>query len=81
MITRVIWAGGMVLAPPLFIARLGWALRNRPTLWGKFLASLPVLVAIFSYCAWSEALGYLRGANTSREEFRARELETHRDAS
>jgi hypothetical protein len=81
MITRVIWAGGMVLAPPLFIARLGWALRNRPALWGKFLASLPVLVAIFSYCAWSEALGYLRGANTSREEFRARELETHRDAS
>ena len=73
--------GGMVLAPPLFIARLGWALRNRPALWEKFLASLPVLVAIFSYCAWSEALGYLRGANTSREEFRARELETHRDAS
>ena len=81
VVTRAIWTAGMVLVPALFVARLGWALRNRPALWGKFLASLPLLVAIFSYCAWSEALGYLCGAGVSREEFRARELEVHRDAS
>lgn len=81
LLTRVSWALGMVLVPPLFITRLGWALRKRQALWWKFLASLPVLSVIYSYCAWSEAQGYLLGAGDSRDKFRARELEVHRDAS
>ena len=81
VVTRAIWAGGMVLAPGLFIGRLGWSLRNRKALWGTFLSSLPVLAVLYGYCAWSEALGYLFGPGASREEFRDRELSIHRDAS
>jgi hypothetical protein len=76
---RVLWAGGMTLGPPLFLARLGWALRRRPALWGRYLAASPVCLAVYSYCAWCEALGYLFGPGSSREEFRARELSVRRD--
>jgi hypothetical protein len=76
---RLMWAGGMLFAPAFFQARLAWALRNRPALWGRYLAALPVCAAIYSYSAWCEALGYLFGAGSSREEFRARELAVRRD--
>jgi hypothetical protein len=76
---RLIWGIGMILTPGLFIARLAAAMYHRPALWGRFISSLPVLTVIYSYCAWSEALGYLRGAGASREEFLARELAVHRD--
>jgi hypothetical protein len=78
---RVVWGAGMVLMPPLFIARLAWAMRRRPRLWGRLLESLPILVLLYAYCAWSEMLGYVLGPGTSREEFRARELSVSRDAS
>lgn len=76
---RIAWAAGMLLVPALSLARLAWVLRNRPALWGTLLAGLPVIVAIDSYSAWCEALGYLSGAGASREEFRARELAVQRD--
>jgi hypothetical protein len=76
---RLIWALGMILTPALFIARLARVIRPRPALWGRFITSLPVLAVIYTYCAWSEALGYLRGAGPIREEFLARELAVRRD--
>lgn len=76
---RLIWSLAMVLMPGLHIARLAGAMRHRSALWGPFLSSLPVLMAIYSYSACSEALGYLRGAGSSREEFLARELAVYRD--
>jgi hypothetical protein len=76
---RLAWAGGMVFAPALFLARLAWALRHRPSLWGRYLTGFPVCVSIYSYSAWCEALGYLFGAGSSRHEFRARELSMRRD--
>jgi hypothetical protein len=56
-------------------------MRRRPKLWGRLLESLPILVLLYAYCAWSEMLGYVLGPGTSREEFRARELSVSRDAS
>lgn len=78
-VRRVAWAGGMVLAPALFLARLGRALWRRPPLWRRYLAGLPVCAVIYSYSAWCEALGYLFGAGSSRHEFRERELSMRRD--
>jgi hypothetical protein len=75
---RLIWGLGMVLMPGLSIARLAAAMYRRPALWGRLISSVPVLMAIYTYCAWSEALGYLRGAGASREEFLARELAVQR---
>jgi hypothetical protein len=78
-VRRLAWAGGMVFAPPLYLGRLARALRHRPSLWGRYLAGLPVCLTIYSYSAWCEALGYLFGAGSSRHEFRARELSMSRD--
>lgn len=76
---RLLWAGGMILAPALFLLRLAWVLRRRPSLWGPYLAALPVCAVLYSYCAWCEALGYLFGPGSSRDEFRSRELAIKRD--
>jgi len=76
---RFAWAGGMIVAPALFLVRLARALRHRPSLWGRYLTGLPVCVAIYSYSAWCEALGYLFGAGSSRDEFLVRELSMRRD--
>ncbi len=76
---RLIWAAGMALMPAFGSARLGWSLRSRPALWATYLAALPVIAIIYSYCAWREAKGYLMGAGGSREAFRALELDIKRD--
>ena len=76
---RALWALAMALMPGVFIARLGGAISRRPRLWARFVASLPVLVAIYGYSACCEGAGYLFGAGSSREEFLLRELAIHRD--
>ena len=69
----------MTLLPGLAVAGLAWSMRNRSALWSTFVVSLPVISLIYSYCAWSEALGYVAGAGGSREEFRRNELGIKRD--
>ena len=69
----------MILMPGLYIARLAASMRHRAALWGTLISSLPVLMVIYSYSSWSEALGYLLGAGGSREEFLAREVAIRRD--
>ncbi len=76
---RILWSAAMSVAPPLFLMRLAWSLRLRPRLWTTLVAALPVLLAIYACCAWNEALGYLFGAGTSREDFRDRELAVRRN--
>ncbi len=78
-VQRAFWAAAMPAAPALFLARLAWALRRRPALWGTFAAGLPAIVPIYCWCAMGEAAGYQFGFGGSREEFRARELAVRRD--
>jgi hypothetical protein len=76
---RIAWAAGMFLMPGLGMARIAWAIRTRTPLWRPFLAGLPVMAVIYSYCAWREASGYLFGECGSRSELRSLELDVRRD--
>lgn len=76
---RILLASAMVAMPALGLLRLAGSLRRRPRLWGAYVAGLPVVAAIYTFSALSEALGYLFGPGRSREEFRARELAVERD--
>lgn len=71
---RWAYGAGMAAAPALHLARLAWSLRDRPTLWGAFVAALPVSLVVYSWASFQEALGYVAGPGNSRERFTAMEL-------
>jgi len=75
---RCVFAGAMVMAPALHLWRLAVALRTRPSGWTAFLVSLPVSLAVYVTSSWQEALGYLRGPGSSREDFKTTELSANR---
>ena len=64
--------------PILHLARLVWALRNRPRLWPSLFAALPVTLAVFTYSPYQEAPGYLSGPESSRGDFLTMELSVGR---
>jgi hypothetical protein len=74
-----LYAGGMVLSPPLHFWRLVRTLPARPRLWPRFAVSLPVIASIYTYAAFVEANGYLFGAGNSEEVFKNLELDFVRD--
>jgi hypothetical protein len=76
---RILYAGGMVLSPPLHFWRLVRTLPARPRLWPQFAVSLPVIASIYTYAAFVEANGYLFGAGNSEEVFKNLELDFVRD--
>jgi glycosyltransferase involved in cell wall biosynthesis len=77
---RYLWAGGMILSPPLHLWRLVRTLWRRPHLWASFFVSLPVMLAVYTDGACREALGYLFGAGSSRQETMETELSVVREA-
>lgn len=74
------YAAAMAFTVPVHLWRQAKSVWNRPSLWPMFLSSLPVSVLVYSYGAYQEALGYLFGEGTSRQEYFARELSTGRKA-
>ncbi len=77
-LTRCAWAAGMLLTPPLHVARLARSLMPRPTLWPLFWMSLPLMLLVSTVGSLSEAAGYLFGEGDSRERFRDLEISTER---
>ena len=71
---RLFYAAAMVVAPGLHLWRLARSLWNRPSLWLRFVAALPVSVSVYCYASLQEAIGYLFGPGISREEFERIEL-------
>ncbi len=78
---RLFYVAAMVVAPGLHLWRLGWSFRNRPALWGPFVAALPVCVVVFCYASWFEALGYVAGAGSAEDEFLEVELSAPRQTT
>jgi len=71
---RLLYAAAMVIAPGLHLWRLARSLWNRPSLWLRFAAALPVSISVYCYSSLEEALGYLLGAGSSRRTFEHVEL-------
>ena len=71
---RTLYAIGMSVAPALHLWRLAWSVRNRPALWGTFLAALPVAVPVFVYSSLQESLGYVFGSGSASEAFTEMEV-------
>jgi hypothetical protein len=78
---RVLYAAAApVYAPAVKAARLARSLRSRPKLWGRFLAALPVVAAVYGVAAIGEGLGYLRGPASARHNVTNWELNVRRSA-
>jgi hypothetical protein len=77
--TRLAWALGMAVTPPLHIARLARSLTRRPALWPLFWASVPLMVLVYTCGAWAEAMGYLFGDGDCQERFRDLEISIARE--
>lgn len=76
---RMAWAAGMVLTPPLHIARLAYSLVPRPQLWPLFWASLPLMMITYPFSAVGEAQGYLFGDGDCSQRFRDLEISVARE--
>ena len=76
---RLAWAAGMSLTPPLHIARLAQSLVRRPRLWPLFWASFPLMLVVYPFCAWGEAMGYLFGDGDCSQRFRDLEISIARE--
>jgi len=77
---RLVFAAGMALSPALHLGRLARSMAGRPALWGVFWANLPLAALIYVLGAWGEAMGYLSGFGSSREQLLAAEVTLRRDA-
>lgn len=75
---RLFYACAMLAAPALHLFRLARSVMNRPSLWGQFLAGLPVSISMYTTTSLEEARGYLFGPGNSRESFRETELNIER---
>lgn len=71
---RVVYAGGMAIAPALHLGRLAWSVRRRPRLWTTFITSLPVSVSVYVSSSFHEALGYLFGPGDARDRYTEMEV-------
>jgi len=78
ILTRIVWAGGMALTPPLHIARVARSLVRRPALWPLFWASIPVMTMTYVTGSCFEAFGYLFGDAGCAEGFRDLEISIER---
>jgi hypothetical protein len=78
-LTRLAWAAAMVVTPPLHVARLARSLTRRPVLWPRFWASIPLMILVYTACAWGEAMGYLFGDGNCRSRFRDLEISIARE--
>jgi hypothetical protein len=65
---RAFYAAAMVVCPPLHTWRLARRLLGRGRLFLEFLAAVPVILVVYTYGAWREAIGYLCGIQNSRHE-------------
>jgi len=77
---RCFYACAMLVAPALHIWRLARSVWERPSLWGTFVTSLPVCIAVYAASSYAEALGYLLGPGTSREGFKTMEVSASRSS-
>lgn len=75
---RVLFAGGMVLLPPLLLWRLYRAMRHRPSGTREFLVALPLIALFRTAGAAMEAWGYLAGGGESDYERWRVEVATER---
>lgn len=62
---RLIYVCGSPLTGPVIAWRLGRRLWGRPALRWSFVRSLPLILAVYSYGASHEALGYLAGKGSA----------------
>ena len=79
LLTRLAWAVAMAATPPLHVARLARSLTRRPVLWPLFLASIPLMILVYTSSAWGEAMGYLFGDGDCSARFRDLEISIARE--
>ena len=78
LLRRCAYAAGMLVVPGLQMWRLLRSIIPRPRHWGHFISALPVSLAVYTYAAAAEAVGYLMGPGDSGEQFVVVELELAR---
>ena len=62
---RILYAGATVLLPPLLLWRMARILAAKGGQTGRFVATLPLLLAFMASYAWGETVGALAGPGQS----------------